>query len=128
MKTTVYKSKKGSLLIIINSLMLITLIAALVFREWPAVVIFGLANCMFLWLWLDTYCIIKDDQLFYKCAFVSGSVPISTIHEIEKHTEGIVVATAKASLAMKGLVIKYNRWDDLFVSPQNEEQFIAELQ
>ena len=38
------------------------------------------------------------------------------------------MVTTKASLALTGLIIKYNRWDDLFISPQNQDQFIAELQ
>ena len=50
------------------------------------------------------------------------------IHEVEKHNKGMVMVTTKASLALTGLIIKYNRWDDLFISPQNQDQFIAELQ
>ena len=128
MKPTIYKSVKGSLLIAVNALMLAMFIFFIVKQIWPAAVIFGLVNCLRLWVWLDTYYTIKDDQLFYKNAFISGSVPISMIHEIEKHNKGVVMCSAKASLALTGLIIKYNRWDDLFISPQNQDQFIADLQ
>ena len=128
MKPTTYKSVKGSLLIAVNALMLAMFIFFIVKQIWPAAVIFGLVNGLLLWVWLDTYYTIKDDQLFYKNAFISGSVPIGLIHEIEKHNKGVVMCSAKASLALTGLIIKYNRWDDLFISPENEEQFIADLQ
>ncbi len=128
MKSTVYKSVKGTLLAVINGFMIIPLIIGIVYQEWPAIVILGLLNGFFLWLWLDTYYIIKDGQLFYKCAFINGSVPISSMHEIAHHNKGVVMATIKPGLSTKGLIIKYNRWDDLFISPENEEQFIAELQ
>lgn len=128
MKPTIYKSVKGSLLIAVNALMLAMFIFFIVKQIWPAAVIFGLVNCLLLWVWLDTYYTIKDDQLFYKNAFISGTVPVSAIREIEIHNKGIVMVSAKASLALTGLIIKYNRWDDLFISPQNQEQFIADLQ
>ena len=69
MKPTIYKSVKGTLLIAVNALMLALFISFIVKQIWPAAVIFGLVNCLLLWIWLDTYYTIKDRQLFYKNAF-----------------------------------------------------------
>ena len=128
MKATLYNSVKGTLLAVVNVLIFIAFIAAIIMHLWPVVVVLGLVNCLFLWFWFDTYYLIKDDQLFYKCAFISGSVPISAIHEIVHHNRGVVMTNLKPALALTGLIIKYNRWDDMFVSPENAGQFIAELQ
>ncbi len=128
MATTIYKPVNGLVLKVVNCVIILSFIVAIFFREWPAAIILGLLNILFLWIWLDTYYIIKDDQLFYKNAFIRGAVPINSIREIERHNKGIVMVTTKASTALTGLIIKFNRWDDLFVSPQNQDGFIAELQ
>ena len=123
-----YKSKKGWVLPIAITVMLIMNVIAIVNGVWPIIVLTLIVIALFLWLRFDTYYIIRDGQLFYKSGFVKGSVPISAMHEIIRHNKGFHSCSLKPVLAIKGLIIKYNRWDDMFVSPQNVEEFIAELQ
>ena|SRR6187402_521471 len=122
-----YNSKKGKLLGIIMCFFLVMTIVAIINEMWPLIIILIIVSFYFVWTWMDTYYIIRDGQLFYKSAFIKGSVPISAMHEIIRHNKGLHSCSLKPALAIKGLIIKYNRWDDMFVSPQNAEEFIAEL-
>jgi len=39
-----------------------------------------------------------------------------------------IIATMKFSLSSKGILIKYNKYDELYISPEDQDQFIKELQ
>ena len=93
MKTTIYKPVNGLILKLVNGVLLLSFIAAIIFHEWPAVIILGLLNILFLWIWLDTYYMIKEDTLYYKNAFISGTVPVSAIREVEIHNKGVVMVS-----------------------------------
>jgi hypothetical protein len=122
-----YYSAKGKTLPIVMFILLVTLFPMINAGAWPGVIIFLVLEGLLIWIWFDTYYIIKDEQLLYKSAFIKGSIPISTIHEIVEH-KGLYPGGLKPALSMKGLVIKYNRWDDMYVSPKKANEFIAELQ
>ncbi len=122
-----FNSKKGKLILIVMLLLFIFWIAAIIGQLWPAVVILTLVIGMFLWIWFDTYYIIKDDKVYYKSAFIKGVISISIIHEIEKN-KGLYAGMIKPALSTKGLILKYNRYDDILISPERADEFIAELQ
>jgi len=68
---------------------------------------------------------IEGDQLLYKSALLKGSIDINTIVEIvknKKHFSG-----KKPSLSTKGIIIKYNKWDDIYISPVDIDRFISVL-
>lgn len=77
------------------------------------------------WMWFDTYYVIDGNQLFYKSALFKGTIDIQTINEIDRKKS--LYAGPKPSLAGNGLVIKYNKWDDIYLSPANTDQFIDAL-
>lgn len=77
------------------------------------------------WMWYDTYYVIDGDKLFYKSALFKGSIDIQKINEINK--KKTIYAGPKPSLSNKGIVIKYNRWDDIYLSPAELDQFIDRL-
>ena len=124
----VYNSKKGWLIPAAIIVMLIIAIKPVIDGVWVMILLLAAIIAWFIWMWFDTYYIIRDGELFYKNSFINGSVPISAMHEIIIHNKGLHSCSLKPALALKGLIIKYNRYDDMFVSPENEEQFIAELQ
>ncbi|MEO8886435.1 MAG: PH domain-containing protein [Mucilaginibacter sp.] len=123
-----YESKKDWVLPAAMGVLLIITILPVSDGKWGVVLLIAPVLAWFLWMWFDTYYIIKDGELFYKSSFMKGSVPISTMHQIIRHNKGLHSCSLKPALSIKGLIIKYNRWDDMFVSPENAEQFIAELQ
>jgi hypothetical protein len=89
-----------------------------------ALVLLGIAG-IFLWMLHGTYYILKDGQMFYASGPMKGSLPLSSITEIVKGKtkwSGI-----KPALATKGLIIKYNRYDEIYISPESNDAFIAEI-
>lgn len=78
-----------------------------------------------LWAYFGTYYIIKDDQLFYKSAFISGQVDINKIREIIKG--GTTWIGIKPATAPNGLMIKFNAHDELYISPENNDSLIDAL-
>jgi hypothetical protein len=122
-----YNSAKGKVIPIVMLILLAFVIPLIIGQAWPAVMVFLVPAGVLTWIWFDTYYIIKDEQLFYKSAFIKGSIPVSAIHEIKKH-KGLYSGGLKPALSMKGLVVKYNRYDDMYISPEKTDEFIAELQ
>ena len=122
-----YNSAKGKVIPIVMLILLIGLIPMIINGAWPGVIIFLIMEGFFIWIWFETFYVIKDGLLFYKSAFMKGSLSISLIHEVAKHN-GVYAGLVKPGLSMKGLVIKYNRYDDMYISPEKADEFIIELQ
>jgi len=87
--------------------------------------VLSLVGAYFLWMWFDTYYVIEDDKLLYKSAFLKGSINIDTITEIIKNKK--MFSGVKAALSNKGLVVKFNRWDDIYISPKEVDLFIKKI-
>jgi hypothetical protein len=79
----------------------------------------------FVWMWFDTYYLIDGDQFLYRSALVKGSININTIGEVVK--DKVQTSGIKPALSTKGITIKYNKWDDIFISPLDIDQFISAL-
>ena len=63
----------------------------------------------------------KDDLLFCRSVIFHKSLPYSSIRKIEVGTK--LYAGLKFSTSLQGLIIRYNKFDDLFISPENQELF-----
>ena len=75
-----------------------------------------------------TYYFYEGDFLHWRSGPFKGKIALSSIKEIRRAKSPTdISATVKPSLVWKPLVIKYNRWDDLPVSPGDEDTFIDEL-
>lgn len=79
----------------------------------------------FSWMLYDTYYMVEEDQLLYKSALLKGAIPIHSIAEIDKNKRKF--SGLKASLSTKGMVIRYNKWDDIYISHKDPDQFISAL-
>jgi hypothetical protein len=73
-----------------------------------------------------TYFVLKENYLICKTLFFKKVIPYSSIRKIEKQ-KGIY-AGVKFSTAWKGLIVHYNQFDELLISPEREDDFIAELE
>lgn len=67
----------------------------------------------------------KDDFLFCRSLIFHKSLPYSSIRKIEVGIK--LYGGLKFSTSLHGLVIHYNKFDDLFISPENPELFIEKL-
>lgn len=80
-----------------------------------------------LWVYLGTFYRIKEGKLMYRSAFFKGEVDVSTIREIIIGKSVWNEAGMKPALSADGMVIWYNRFDDVFIAPENKEELIADL-
>jgi len=120
-----YNSAKGGIFLAAIVLVAGLGVFSLVAKVYVAFIIIGLTLALFTWMLFDTYYIINDGKLFYKCAFIKGSVSVDAIYEIEQNKT--MYSGLKPALARKGLIVKYNKYDDIYLSPQDSNKFIAHL-
>lgn len=70
---------------------------------------------------------IKDDLLYWQSGPFFGKIDIKNIKKIQHH-KGIYVPTVwKPALSQIGLIITYNKFDDIYISPEKEAEFIESL-
>ncbi len=68
--------------------------------------------------------IINDTQLVIKCMFiVNEKIDIEKIRKIEK-TSSILSSPA---LSMDRIAVKYNKFDEIYISPKEKQLFVDEL-
>jgi hypothetical protein len=92
---------------------------------WGVQIFISLMSLVLLWMYFSMSYIIDKKYLIYRSGFIHGKIPIGKIHKIIK---GDTVYTGfRIARARKGLRILYNRFDEIYISPENEETFIEEL-
>jgi hypothetical protein len=70
---------------------------------------------------------IKNTFLHWQSGPFYGKIDINSIIKI-KHHDGIFVPTVwKPALSQVGLIVTYNKYDDIYISPQNVADFTAEI-
>jgi len=120
-----FYSRKGFIILAIIIFLIIMIIISLWGKVYPAFFILILALSYLVWMWFDTYYMIEGYQLLYRSALVKGSININTIVEVVKNK--VQTSGTKPALSTKGITIKYNKWDDIFISPVDIDQFISAL-
>jgi hypothetical protein len=89
-------------------------------------IIIGIIS-MLIWILFDTKYSIKEEILYFYSGPFRGKININSIRKIEHHSGLIVPVTYKPALDTKGLIIYYNSFDDIYISPNQKEIFIQEL-
>ncbi|QEC53435.1 PH (Pleckstrin Homology) domain-containing protein [Anseongella ginsenosidimutans] len=84
-----------------------------------------LIAAFFLWFWFGTYYLIRDGKLIYRSGPISGSVKISEIHMLIKNKT--LWNGMKPALATRGIIVKYNKYDEVYISPRNKDLFVEEI-
>ena len=93
---------------------------------WPFSLVLAILILLFYLIVKTTYFVFEEYQLVCRSLFFKRSISYSVIRKIEKQ-KGLYVGF-KMSTAWKGLVVHYNKYDELLVSPEREEEFIQEIQ
>ncbi|MBB5287645.1 hypothetical protein HNQ92_005812 [Rhabdobacter roseus] len=78
-----------------------------------------------MWIYFDTYYQLGPEDLFYKSGFLKGRIKIMDIREIVPGKTRHV--GLKPALARQGLIVKYNRFDEIYLAPEHNEELIADL-
>ena len=77
------------------------------------------------WVYFDTYYKIEQNNLIYRSAFLRGKIAISDIKEIQK--DKTMWSGTKPALAKNGLIIKYSKYDEIYLAPENNNEMVADL-
>ncbi|MFM7682429.1 MAG: PH domain-containing protein [Bacteroidota bacterium] len=93
---------------------------------WPFSGVLLFLALLFYLIFKTTYFVFEENQLVCRSLFFKRIIPYSTIRKVEKQ-KGLY-AGLKMSTAWKGLVLHYNKYDELLISPEREEEFILELE
>lgn len=132
----VFQSSKNYIMISISWLVVVFLLIIPFFPEneqdvdeVPIVVIafVYLVAGMFIWMLLDTKYRIKENKLFYCSGPIRGNIKIANIRKIERWNKWYVTSFIKPALSNDGLIIHYEKFDDIYISPKNKEEFITAL-
>ena len=82
---------------------------------------------MIIWILFDTKYSIKEEILYFCSGPFRGKITINSIRKIERHSGLIVPVTYKPALNTKGLIVYYNSFDEIYISPNQEAVFLEEL-
>jgi hypothetical protein len=82
---------------------------------------------MIIWILLDTKYSINEEILYFYSGPFRGKININSIRKIEHHSGLIVPVTYKPALDTKGLILYYNSFDDIYISPKEVNVFLEEL-
>lgn len=80
-----------------------------------------------IWILLNTYYKINDKFMFYYSGPVRGKIEIEKIRKIQHHSGFFVPVMLKPGLDTNGLILYYNQFNEIYISPKEEKDFIAEL-
>lgn len=82
---------------------------------------------LFAWIYLGTYYKIENGYLHHRSGPFFGKMKISSIRKIEYHSGWYVPVLYRPATNTVGVIITYNKFDNIYFSPQNINEFIAEL-
>ncbi|MEK6481978.1 PH domain-containing protein [Catalinimonas sp. 4WD22] len=91
-----------------------------------ALLILGGLTTILFYTWFFTYYLIEQDQLKYKAGFFSGSLDIHTIESIKRSE--YILSGNRPAMSFEGLLIRYGGNRMIFISPENETEFLEALQ
>lgn len=91
----------------------------------PSILLISAVPAFLLWILLHTYYQLEDGSLKYVSGPIRGSIEVKDISEVIKNTTlwvGLKPATAR-----KGIIIKYEMYNELYISPLDNDIFISKL-
>ncbi len=72
-----------------------------------------------------THYTLEQDTLYCRSLVFKRRIPYASIRKIDQHTN--LYAGLKMSTSFRGIIIHYNKFDELFISPAESARFIALL-
>lgn len=77
---------------------------------------------------INTYYWLDNDKVHWRTGPFKGSIDSNKITKVTRADSLMdISAMVKPCLTAKPLLIRYNQYDDLAVSPKEEEEFLNEL-
>ena len=127
----IYKANRKGLInyLLIGSVILPIVIFFLdknTFTEKPFILLPLLSPLILIfWIYFDTIYKIEENEFIYRSGFLRGKIEIQNIKEILKGKT--MWSGIKPALARKGLIIKFNKYDEIYIAPENNDELISDL-
>tara|TARA_R110002020_G_C15660356_1_gene716667 strand:- start:29 stop:475 length:447 start_codon:yes stop_codon:yes gene_type:complete len=91
---------------------------------WTLIPIIGFVG-LFFWFYFGTNYELTEREFIYRCGPFNGKVNVDRITEIGKgHTPWIGL---KYATARKGLNVKFDKYNEIYISPKTEDTFIKKI-
>lgn len=74
------------------------------------------------WVCVNTHYRIEGEKLKYVSGFLKGEIPITQITTIVKNKSAW--SGLRPALAQKGLIIRFNRFDEIYLAPVSNDELI----
>ena len=125
-----YKAKKGWLIIATILFLLVLPVILYLFEDenldfLTFSIIYSLPMGLLFWMYFDTSYNITNEKLYYRCAFIKGEIEVASIKELE--VGATMYVGLKPALAFKGIIVKYGKFDDIYIAPENNEELVSDL-
>ncbi len=135
-KKTFFKSRKDPLfsvsIIGIACLLIgMDVYSFILYQDWSLVQALSLSISLvvaglILWVYFQTnYSLSKEDGMTYKCGPLSGKIELNRIREIVKGKT--LWVGFKPATSRKGLIVKYDKYEEIYISPESNESFIQKI-
>lgn len=127
----IYKANRKGLInyLLIGSMILPIIVFFLdknTFTEKPFILLPLLSPLILIfWIYFDTFYKIEKNELIYRSGFLRGKIEIPRIKEILKGKT--MWSGIKPALARNGLIIKFNKYDEIYIAPENNDELISDL-
>lgn len=122
MKT--HQSKIDKIYWVILLFFVVMAVYGIIIQEWLMAIISTISSAYFCLIFFTMRYVIDDEYLLIRTKFFpSQKVALQNIRKIEE-SNSILAAPA---FSFDRLEIIYNKYDSILVSPENKEQFIADL-
>ncbi|MEI2406308.1 PH domain-containing protein [Niallia taxi] len=88
-------------------------------------VIFGaiMVPLFMLWMWFTTYYILNEENLIIKYGPFKSTIPLQSINTVKKTNNPL----SSPALSLKRVEIFYDKYNSVFISPVDRDEFIALL-
>lgn len=128
-----FKSRKDILFKVFTLGSLSLLLAILVYismgnLSWLDILVLLLVSAvigLILWIYFDTSYKIMEKKVYYKSGPFRGNIEINKINGIIKGKTKW--SGFKAATSQNGLIIKYNKYREIYISPKTNDTFVTAL-
>lgn len=84
-----------------------------------------LTNAFLYDIWIRTYYEIKDNTLFFRSGLFHGKTDIDKIVSLTKNK--YLWSGFRPALSKQGVVLRYNKYSEVYISPNDLDRFIEEI-
>lgn len=86
----------------------------------------GVMTLLFLTIYITINYKIDNEYVRYRLLFIFyGKIKIEKIHKID--VGKTLYVGMRPAFARNGLIIHYNKYEEIYISPKNNEEFVQEL-